>query len=185
LQNEDASDDAATEETPPEPDPDDGMYSPETGLIRERYLSQGLASALSDAETAGTDLALFIIAIPGLTRTSSAGKLVCTVLGNHYKTPAHIYEYKESDFAAIVPGSDFDRAVQGAEKVYVRLNEILTPFNSAPEIGIGISNRLTRVISAARLISETEHAVEKALSDPENPIVALKINMDKYRKYSE
>jgi GGDEF domain-containing protein len=173
------------DEDTPEPEPDNGMYSPETGLIRGRYLSQGLASALSDAETAETDLALFVIAIPGLTRTSSAGKLVCTVLANQYKTPAHIYEYKESDFAAIVPGADFDRAVQAAEKVYVRLNEILTPFNAAPEIGIGISNRLTRVISASRLISETEHAVEKALSDQENPIVALKINMDKYRKLAE
>jgi GGDEF domain-containing protein len=165
--------------------PDEGIYSPETGLIQERYLSQGLAAALSDAETGGVDLALFIISVPGLARTSSAGKLVSTVLGNHFKTPSLIYEYKESDFAAIVPDSDFDKSVQTAEKVYVRLNEILAPFNPEPEIGIGISNRLTRVISASRLISESDHAVEKALSDPENPIVALKINMDKYRKYAE
>jgi hypothetical protein len=75
--------------------------------------------------------------------------------------------------------------VQAAEKIYVRLNEILTPFNPTPEIGIGISNRLTRVITASRLINETEHAVEKALADPENPIVALKINMDKYKKFAE
>ena len=48
---------------------------------------------------------------------------------------------------------------------------------------IGISSRSLRLISAERLKTEAEQAVEHAATDNESPIVAFRVNPEKYRKF--
>ena len=48
---------------------------------------------------------------------------------------------------------------------------------------IGISSVSSRIVSAERLITEAEQAVFHALEDKSTPVVAFRVNAQKYREY--
>ena len=61
--------------------------------------------------------------------------------------------------------------------------QIFEAQNISSKIGIGISTRSMRLVPGNRLISEAEQAAQKALDEETMPIVAFKVNHEKYREY--
>jgi hypothetical protein len=53
------------------------------------------------------------------------------------------------------------------------------------KLTIGISSRCERIISSQRFITEAEQAVLHAAEDPDNPIIAFRVNPEKYREYMQ
>jgi GGDEF domain-containing protein len=165
--------------------PPDGMsfLSPVTGFTWETFLETRLEAELQRATETEQDLALFIILLPNLEHNSESAVEIFRHIANQFRYTDYIFEYKHDGVAAIVQNSTMEDSLNQAERLFVKLNTVTTSDASIPQFGIGISNRTYRIISARRLIGEAEEAAQRAINNPETPVVALKIDPIKYREY--
>ena len=160
-----------------------GLFSPTSGFGWESYLDTRLESELIRAASSEQDLSLAIIKIPNMTKDSPFYGNICQALLDYFQFKDFVFEYKEDGFAAIVQGKDVDQTLHSAEILHSNLKGVLaeTGVNTKPLIGI--SSRSLRLISAERLKNEAEQALLHAAEDPESPIIAFRVNPEKYRKY--
>lgn len=160
-----------------------GLFSPASGFGWESYLTQRLESELVRAASSEQDLALVIVRIPGITSESEFYSKICGAILDAFQYKDFIFEYKDDGFAAIVQDKDVDGAMQSAEKLYSSLMDILKEEKQKAKPVIGISSRSLRLISVDRLKTEAEQALFHASEDDNSPIVAFRVNPEKYRKY--
>lgn len=160
-----------------------GLFSPASGFGWESYLSTRLESELVRAASSEQDLALALIKIPGMTKESDYYGNICQVLQNFFQFKDFIFECKEDGFAAIMQHSDVDTAMQSAEVLHSDIASALQTAGQSVKPLIGISSRSLRLISAERLKNEAEQALLHAADDPNSPIIAFRVNPEKYRKY--
>ena len=160
-----------------------GLFSPASGFGWESYLSQRLESELVRAASSEQDLALVIVRIPGITSEYECYSKICGAILETFQYKDFIFEYKDDGFAAIVQDKDVDGAMQSAEKLYSSLMDILKEEKQKAKPIIGISSRSLRLISVDRLKTEAEQALFHASEDESSPIVAFRVNPEKYRKY--
>lgn len=182
---------AAPIETPPsneelncdEQKNEQGLFSPTSGFGWESYLDTRLGSELIRAASSEQELSLLVIKIPGMTPQSEYYAKVCKTLLDFFQFKDFIFEYKEDGFAAIIQGKGIDEAMESAESLYANLKSALNKERANTRPLIGISSRSLRLISAERLKTEAEQAAEHASADNESPIVAFRVNPEKYRKF--
>lgn len=160
-----------------------GLFSPASGFGWESYLSERLESELVRAASSEQDLSLVIVRIPGITSECECYSKICTAILETFQYKDFIFEYKDDGFAAIVQDKDVDSAMQSAEKLYSSLMDILKEEKQKAKPIIGISSRSLRLISVDRLKTEAEQALLHASEDVDSPIVAFRVNPEKYRKY--
>lgn len=160
-----------------------GLFSPTSGFGWESYLDTRLGSELIRAASSELEMSLLVIKIPGMTPQSDYYAEVCKTLLDFFQFKDFIFEYKEDGFAAIIQGKGIDEAMESAESLYANLKSTLNKTRTDTRPLIGISSRSLRLISAERLKTEAEQAVEHAATDNESPIVAFRVNPEKYRKF--
>ena len=160
-----------------------GLFSPTSGFGWESYLDTRLESELIRAASSEQDLSLAIIKIPNMTKDSPFYGNICQALLDYFQFRDFVFEYKEDGFAAIVQGKDVDQTLHSAEILHSNLKGVLAETGGDTKPLIGISSRSLRLISAERLKNEAEQALLHAAEDPESPIIAFRVNPEKYRKY--
>ena len=160
-----------------------GLFSPTSGFGWESYLDTRLGSELIRAASSEQELSLLMIKIPGMTQQSEYYEKVCKTLLDFFQFKDFVFEYKEDGFAAIIQGKGIDEAMESAERLYANLKSTLNKERANTRPLIGISSRSLRLISAERLKTEAEQATEHASTDNESPIVAFRVNPEKYRKF--
>lgn len=160
-----------------------GLFSPASGFGWESYLDTRLESELIRAASSEQDLSLAIIKIPNMTKDSPFYGNICQALLDYFQFKDFVFEYKEDGFAAIVQGKDVDQTLHSAEILHSNLKGVLAETGGDTKPLIGISSRSLRLISAERLKNEAEQALLHAAEDPESPIIAFRVNPEKYRKY--
>lgn len=160
-----------------------GLFSPTSGFGWESYLDTRLGSELIRAASSEQELSLLVIKIPGMTPQSDYYAKVCKTLLDFFQFKDFVFEYKEDGFAAIIQGKGIDEAMESAESLYANLKSTLNKERATARPLIGISSRSLRLISAERLKTEAEQAAEHASTDNESPIVAFRVNPEKYRKF--
>ncbi len=160
-----------------------GLFSPASGFGWESYLDTRLGSELIRAASSELELSLLVIKIPGMTPQSDYYAEVCKTLLDFFQFKDFIFEYKEDGFAAIIQGKGIDEAMESAESLYANLKSTLSKLHANTRPLIGISSRSLRLISAERLKTEAEQAAEHASTDNESPIVAFRVNPEKYRRF--
>ncbi len=161
----------------------EGLFSPDTGLGWESYLKVRLENELNRAISSEVDLALFIIKLPCIEKTSSVFKEICEYLTVQFQFKDLLFEYKEDSIAAIKINTDVDQALSFAEKLQSDINELLKDYPS--KCYIGISTRTVRMMSAERLIKETDEALLHAQEDDDCQIIAFRADAIKYRQFLE
>ena len=161
----------------------EGLFSPETGLGWEQYLKPRLENELNRAISSEVDLALFLIKIPCIEKSSAIFKEICEYLTVQFQFKDLLFEYKEDSIAAIKINTDVDEALTFAEKLQADINEILKDY--ASKCYIGISTRTVRMMSAERLIKESDEALIHAQEDDDCQIIAFRADALKYRQFME
>ena len=161
----------------------EGLFSPETGLGWESYLKVRLENELNRAISSEVDLAFFIIKIPCIDKSSSVFKEICEYLTIQFQFKDLLFEYKEDSIAAIKINTNVDEALTFAEKLQQDINEILKDYPS--KCFIGISTRTVRMMSAERLIKETDEALIHAQEEEDCQIIAFRADATKYRQFME
>ena len=74
-------------------------------------------------------------------------------------------------------------AMKKAEEIYKGAKNILTEYDISKSVSIGITTRTSRLISAGRMIEEAHAAVNRAIKNNDDPIVAFRVNPEKYREF--
>ena len=165
------------------PAAEQGLFSPASGFGWESYLATRLESELVRAASSEQDLALALIKVPGMTKESDYYGNVCQALQSFFQFKDFIFECGEEGFAAIMQHSDIDTAMQNAEVLHSDIASALKAAGQDSKPLIGISSRSLRLISAERLKNEAEQALIHAEEDPNSPIIAFRVNPEKYRKF--
>ena len=160
-----------------------GLFSGITGFGWESYFEPRLDSELVRATSSEQDVSLFIITLPELNKKSKAAEEIYQVILDFFKYRDMIFEYKDDSFAGIHVNMNLESAINYAEQLFINLYSIYEAHGLTSKIGIGITTRSMRLVPGARLISEAEQAAQKALEEEAMPIVAFKVNHDRYRDY--
>ena len=160
-----------------------GLFSSISGFGWESYFEPRLDSELVRATSSEQDVSLFMITLPKLNKRSQAAEEIYQVILDFFKYRDMIFEYKNDSFAGIHINMNLENAINYAEQLFINLYAIYEEHNLTSKIGIGISTRSMRLVPGNRLISEAEQAAEKALEEETMPIVAFKVNHEKYREY--
>jgi GGDEF domain-containing protein len=158
-----------------------GLFSEKTGFGWESYLEPRLDSELIRASSSEQDLALVLIKIAGIEHYPAYTEFISKVLLEVFKFRDLIFEYGQDGFACIYQDLNVEKALTLAEELYIALDEILK--NCDVKIAIGISTRSLRIIPGTRILKEAQQAIDKALTEKEDPIIAFKANPDKYKDY--
>ncbi|MBQ0002583.1 MAG: hypothetical protein KBT21_03510 [Treponema sp.] len=166
----------------PAPEHED-LFSSTTGFCFEKYLETRLESELARAASGEIDISLMLIQIPSINFDTPHGIEICKHLIDIFHYKDMLFEYKKDGIAVIYSNADIDKAMDSGELIYAELCSTLSGYNIKEKPYIGIASRSLRFISGERLIAEAEQALFHAKDDPESPIIAFRVNPEKYRKY--
>ena len=157
-----------------------GLFDEKTGFGWEQYMPTRLDSELIRAASSEQDLALFTVRIPGIDWTTPEGKETASIIKDWVKFNDLVFDYGSDGFTAIFQNQNTDAALAEAEKTHTEIVSVLKRANIP---FVGISTRSLRLISGKRLFNESEQALFHAMEDKDSPIVAFRVNPDKYRSY--
>ena len=160
-----------------------GLFSEQTGFGWESYFETRLDSEIARSASSEQDLALFLMKIENITFHNHIIPYLTNILLDKFKFRDLIFEFGTNGFAAIVQGIDLNRAMALSQDLYTDITGLLINKQMNNKIGIGITTRSLRLITGNRLIEEATQALDKAFEEEGLPIVAFRVNPDKYRQY--
>ena len=158
-----------------------GLFNPVTGLGWESYLDTRLENEINRAISSEIDISVFIINIPNLERESEESKKVSEYLSLQFQFKDLLFEYKNDCIVAIKISMNLDEALNFADKIHADISQIL----EQKQCYIGISTRSIRIVSGERLFNEALAAVEHAKNEEDSPIIAFRVDVEKYRHFLE
>lgn len=154
-----------------------------TGFSLESGLVDVLDAELQQAASNEQDLSLFMIRIPCIDWKSEHVSEICSLIMETFKPNDLVFEYKQDGCAAIMRDFTIEQALSVADTLHIQITALLAKYGFDPLLGIGISTRSFRLISGKRLFTEAEQALLHALEDKSSPVVAFRVNPEKYRQY--
>lgn len=173
-QSEAKSEDSAEEEPA-------GLFCPSTGFGWEQYMLTRLDSELIRSASSDQDLSLFTIKIKDIDWNSECGKEISKTILEKVKFNDLVFNYKEDGASAIFQNQNTDKSLVIAGDLHTEITSVLSKYNEQHFVGIGISSRTLRLISATRLANESEEALNRA--DADSPIIAFRVNPERYKDF--
>ncbi|WP_296031305.1 hypothetical protein [uncultured Treponema sp.] len=175
LENsEDKNEDPAEEEPA-------GLFCPSTGFGWEQYMLTRLDSELIRSASSDQDLSLFTVKIKDIDWNSECGKEISKTILEKVKFNDLVFNYKEDGASAIFQNQNTDKSLVIAGDLHTEITSVLSKYNEQHFVGIGISSRTLRLISATRLANESEEALNRA--DADSPIIAFRVNPERYKDF--
>ncbi len=148
----------------------------------QALLEAELQTAISRSAQEEADLSLLIIRINPFREDADSTKEVAAMLSERMGNQGVTYRYNDG-FALMINNTNLDSALAIAQSLYGAMDKKLNEDNSGSRLAIGLSSRSERIITAQRLITEAEQAVLHAADDKDSPIIAFRVNPEKYREY--
>ncbi len=160
-----------------------GLFSEKSGFGWESYLETRLDTELYRAASNEQDIALFMIVVKEIDQFPKAYRGLCELILSFFQYRDLVFEYGKDGFTGIAVNLTINQAMIASEQLYARIKALLKEHNLELTVGIGISTRSLRILPGSRLLAEAKEAVEKAMEETEIPIVAFRVNHEKYRQY--
>lgn len=158
-----------------------GLFCPSTGFGWEQYMITRLDSELVRSASSDQDLSLFTIKIKDIDWNSDCGKEISRTILEKVKFNDLVFNFKEDGASAIFQNQNTDKSLVIAGDLHTEISSVLAKYNEQHFVGIGISSRTLRLISAARLANESEEALNRA--DADSPIIAFRVNPERYKDF--
>ena len=150
-------------------------------ISEEEALLPALEEELIHSASQEQDLSLIIVRIAGIPNDdTNSPQAAC--IKNCVNNRGSAYRYGKDAYALLIKALKLDDALQDAESLLERLAASLRD-QGLPAITIGISSRTERLISADRLLTEASEAQKHASDDMTSPIIAFRVNPEKYRNF--
>ncbi|MDR3276688.1 MAG: hypothetical protein LBT11_05705, partial [Treponema sp.] len=146
-----------------------------SGLGLEAGLRARLEAELRRAEAEGQDTT--VIAMDYASGGDAEYGALADWAVEFFDNSELLFEQGEQGIAVILPNTDLDQGFAMAES----FRQELPPDLDAGELCMGIAARTERQVEAPRLLFEARGALEKAREDPEAPVIAFRVDPEKYR----
>lgn len=156
-----------------------GLFDPVTGIGWESYLLTRLNNEIERATASEIDISLFVIKVPGIEKTSEVFRNICNYLAIQFQFKDLLFEYKDDSIVAMKISMNIDEALNLADKLYSDICNLINGTNCR----IGITSRSIRMVTGERLLMEAEQSLEH--SDADSPIIAFRVDSEKYRQMME
>lgn len=143
----------------------------------ENYFEEKLEYELGRATSAEQDLSLIIFKLTNV--NESELQEVAKILLAQFKIKEMLFQISGLGFVVILHDANLDTSMEAAEIAYSNIAESIGP----KKLGIGITTRSSRLVSAMRLVEEANSAVEKAFENSDAPIVAFRPDPKAYKDY--
>ena len=145
-------------------------------------LTFDVENELADAIANEQDISVLIVQLRGLTAESVAVQQLKKLLRERLGKQGLVHDYKDG-IALVIRNTNLDTALAFAQSLNNAISVIVQRSGERAETAIGISARAFRMLNAPRLITEAEQAALHA--DAENPIIAFRVNPEKYKQYMQ
>lgn len=149
----------------------------------DELLELRLEKELNRAIASEVDLSLFLIRVPEIVKENSLYQNVMNKLIDEFQFSDLIFEVNNDCFAAIKLNTNIDEALDFADSLNHSITNIISIENKV--CFIGIAARTLRMVSAKRMIFESKEALVHAQQDSDTPIVAFKVDTEKYMRMME
>ena len=130
-----------------------------------------------------TDLSVIIIRIQSLNKDEEILQQLIDDFNQASENKGKLYNYNSDSFGIILTDTPLDDGMKVTDSIYNIVNSTLTKNGLDCSITIGISSRTGRLISGERLITEAEQAQKHAEEDSTSPVIAFRVNPEKYRNF--
>ena len=145
--------------------------------LEQATLIEELTNAITETAAAEEDLTLLLIHGDDIPHNQHVIHLLRSTLDRIHK----VFIFNKDILGVIVFYASLDQAMQIASTLYDEIHALLEdPTKKA--LGIGLTTRAGRLIPAPRMIEEAMAAIGKATQEGGDPIVAFRVNPDKYRR---
>lgn len=158
-----------------------GLFNPTSGIGWESYLKPRLESEINRAIASEFDLSLFVFQFEDIDRDSELFTHICNYLSLQFQFKDLLFEYKNDCLVAIRNSMNLDEALNFSDKIFTEIKSII----ENKKCFIGISTRSIRMVGGERLLLEAEEALKHARDDESTPVVAFRVDAEKYREYME
>ena len=145
--------------------------------LEQATLIEELTTAITETAVAEEDLTLMLIHAPDLPHNQQIIHLLRSTLDRIHK----IFIFNKDTLGIIIFYAPLDQAMQIASSLYDEIHTLLDA-SAKKSLGIGLTTRAGRLIPAPRMIEEASAAIGKAIEEGSDPIVAFRVNPDKYRQ---
>jgi hypothetical protein len=160
-----------------------GLYSPH-GIGWEFHAIDRLSAELRRCAADNQDLVLITMEFQSTGEIDDLmfNQFTGGVL-NYFTQRDLIFQKGERGISVIIPHNNLAQGFKKATALHTRLMHSLSRDFQDTHFCIGLSSRAGRLVEVERLIFESEKALEKAREDPASPVVAFKIDPEKYRSF--
>ncbi len=160
-----------------------GLFSPATGISWESYLETRLDAELVRAASSEQEFSIINIRVENLPHNHPCAKEICSVLIDTFNFRDLLFEFGDDSYICVLPGVDLNKTLSISETLYQELKQVISSFGLVNQLVFGISTRAMRLVSGIRIVKESIEAVNKALEEPELPIVAFRVNAERYKQF--
>ncbi len=160
-----------------------GLFSPVTKFGWESYMMPRLENELVRAASMEIDLALLLLQIEEVDWTGESGEEISSYILETMKFNDLVFNYKNDGCIIILQDANTEQAIEISQKILQNVKKILESKDEENKAAFGISTRSPRLISGERLFNEAEQALFHAKEYKDSPIVAFRVNPEKYRAY--
>ncbi len=150
---------------------------PCTTVLDEESLKDNIAKELENQE----DMSLVIIRLTGIEKSSMLYKKTASLLEKQFKENGIIHAYSSDGFAIILKNFTLNSSTAIAEPLHAQISDLVNDYNSDVRVTVGISSKAGREIESERIIKEAVQAEAHAKEDINSPIVAFRVNLEKYK----
>ena len=160
-----------------------GLFSPATGISWESYLETRLDAELVRAASSEQEFSIINIRVENLPHNHPCAKEIASILIETFNFRDLLFEFGDDSYICVLPNVDLNKTLSISETLYQELKQTISSFNLVNQLVFGISTRAMRLVSGIRLVKESIEAVNKALEEPELPIVAFRVNAERYKQF--
>ena len=129
------------------------------------------------------DISLVKICIRNLENYSMFEDQIEDLIFEVYKNRDLIFKTNTDEFSIIEPNTNIDSSIETANEIYLKLNDYIAEQQIDVQVNIGITSRSERIISAEKFSKEAEQALLHSMQNKDSPIIAYRIDVQKYRNY--
>lgn len=152
------------------------MQEAQNSVEGEASLNERINFELTKAASNGQDFSVLLIEIKDSEKFADIKKFLDDNYGKE-----NIFNYKPQILALLKENTNID----DAEDKAALIENNIKAFFEEQNLAIGISSRSLRTITADRILSEAEEALNHANSDPDSKIVGFHVDLEKYREFVE
>jgi len=149
----------------------------ESHSLEQATLIEELTTAITETAIAEEDLTLLLVHATDIPHNQQIIHLLRSTLDRIHK----VFVFNKDIIGVIIFYAPLDQAMQIASTLYDEIYALLDT-SAKKSLGIGLTTRAGRLIPAPRMIEEASAAISKATAEGSDPIVAFRVNPDKYRR---